>query len=107
VLRASAIECRFEALRGSVLTPLVGRNEEIDQLLRRWSRAEAGDGQVVLVTGEPGIGKSRLCAELEQRLHTETRLRRRYFCSPYHRSRSSTSSAGRQGSLATIRPRRN
>jgi predicted ATPase len=85
VLRASAIECRFEALRGSVLTPLVGRNEEIDQLLRRWSRAEAGDGQVVLVTGEPGIGKSRLCAELEQRLHTETRLRRRYFCSPYHR----------------------
>jgi class 3 adenylate cyclase len=85
VLRTSAVESRFEALRGSALTPLVGRNEEIDQLLRRWSRAKAGDGQVVLVAGEPGIGKSRLCAELEQRLHTETHLRRRYFCSPYHR----------------------
>jgi predicted ATPase/class 3 adenylate cyclase len=85
VLRTSAIESRFEALRGSALTPLVGRSEEIDQLLRRWSRAKAGDGQVVLVTGEPGIGKSRLCAELEQRLRTETHLRRRYFCSPYHR----------------------
>jgi hypothetical protein len=85
VLRTSAIESRFEALRGSALTPLVGRNEEIDQLLRRWSRAKAGDGQVVLVTGEPGIGKSRLCAELEQRLHAETHLCRRYFCSPYHR----------------------
>jgi hypothetical protein len=84
VLRTSAIESRFEALGGSALTPLIGRNEEIDQLLRRWSRAKAGDGQVVLVTGEPGIGKSRLCVELEQRLHTETHLRRRYFCSPYH-----------------------
>ena len=85
VLRTSAVESRFEALRGSALTPLVGRNEELDQLLRRWSGARAGDGQVVLVTGEPGIGKSRLCAELEKRLHSETPLRRRYFCSPYHR----------------------
>ena len=85
VLRTSAVESRFEALRGSALTPLVGRNEELDQLLRRWSGARAGDGQVVLVTGEPGIGKSRLCAELEKRLHSETHLRRRYFCSPYHR----------------------
>jgi DNA-binding winged helix-turn-helix (wHTH) protein len=83
VLHASAIESRFEALRGSSLAPLLGRDEEIDLLLRRWSRAKAGDGQIVLVTGEPGIGKSRLCAELEERLHTETHLRRRYFCSRY------------------------
>jgi class 3 adenylate cyclase len=64
VLRASAIESRFEALRGSVLTPLIGRDEEIDLLLRRWARANTGDGQVVLISGEAGIGKSRLTAAL-------------------------------------------
>jgi class 3 adenylate cyclase/tetratricopeptide (TPR) repeat protein len=83
-LRPSAVASRFEALRGSALTPLVGRNEEIDLLLRRWARAIAGVGQVVLVSGEPGIGKSRVTAELEERLHAEPHLRLRYFCSPYH-----------------------
>ncbi len=52
-LRPSAVESRFEALRGSALTPLVGRDEEIDLLLRRWARAKSGDGQVVLISGEP------------------------------------------------------
>src|SRR5689334_1641501 len=66
VLRPSVVESRFEALRGSALTPLVGRDEEIDLLLRRWGRAKAGDGQVVLVSSEPGIGKSRLIAELAE-----------------------------------------
>jgi class 3 adenylate cyclase/predicted ATPase len=84
VLRPSAVESRFEALRGSALTRLVGRDEEIDLLMRRWARAKAGDGQVVLVSGEPGIGKSRITAALEERLHTEPHLRLRYFCSPYH-----------------------
>jgi class 3 adenylate cyclase/predicted ATPase len=84
VLRPSSVESRFEALRGSGLTRLVGRDEEIDLLLRRWVRARAGDGQVVLVSGEPGIGKSRLTATLEERLHTEPHFRLRYFCSPYH-----------------------
>jgi class 3 adenylate cyclase len=70
-LRPSAVASRFEALRGLALTPLVGRDEEIDLLLRRWARAKAGDGQVVLISGEPGIGKSRITAELEGRLHTE------------------------------------
>src|SRR6202023_4421812 len=84
VLRPSAVESRFEALRGSALTPLVGRDEEIDLLLRRWVRAKAGDGQVVLVSGEPGIGKSRSAAALEERLQTEPHIRLRYFCSPYH-----------------------
>ena len=60
VVRPSAIESRFEALRGSALSPLIGRDEEIELLLRRWARAEAGDGQVVLISGEPGIGKSRI-----------------------------------------------
>src|SRR6266446_1995989 len=84
VLRPSAVESRFEALRGSSLSPLVGRDEEIDLLLRRWARAKAGDGQVVLVSGEPGIGKSRIAAALAERLHAEPHLRLRYFCSPYH-----------------------
>jgi class 3 adenylate cyclase len=84
VLGPSVVASRFEALRGSVLSPLVGRDEEIDLLLRRWARAKAGDGQVVLVSGEPGIGKSRLTAALAERLRTAPHLRLRYFCSPYH-----------------------
>jgi class 3 adenylate cyclase len=83
-LRPSVVASRFEALRGSALTPLVGREEEIDLLLRRWARARTGDGQVVLISGEPGIGKSRITAELEGRLQAEPHIRRRYFCSPYH-----------------------
>jgi class 3 adenylate cyclase/tetratricopeptide (TPR) repeat protein len=84
VLRPSAVASRFEALRGSALTRLVGRDEEVDLLLRRWARAKAGDGQVVLISGEPGIGKSRIAAVLAERLHAEPHLRLRYFCSPYH-----------------------
>ena len=85
VLRPSAVASRFEALRGAALTPLVGREEEIDLLVRRWARAKAGDGQVVLISGEPGIGKSRITAELEGRLRAELHIRLRYFCSPYCR----------------------
>jgi class 3 adenylate cyclase/predicted ATPase len=84
VLRRSVVASRFEALRGAALSPLVGRDEEIDLLLRRWARAKAGDGQVVLISGEPGIGKSRIAAALAGRLHAEPHLRLRYFCSPYH-----------------------
>src|SRR5271163_1358320 len=84
VLRESLLASRFEALRGSSLTPLIGRDEEIDLLLRRWTRAKAGDGQVVLISGEPGIGKSRITAALEECLQAEPHLRLRYFCSPYH-----------------------
>src|SRR5215468_1753508 len=84
VLRPSAVASRFEALHGSALTPLVGRDEETDLLLRHWSRAKAGEGQVVLISGEPGIGKSRLTAALTERLHADPHLRLRYFCSPYH-----------------------
>jgi class 3 adenylate cyclase len=84
VLRPSVVASRFEALRGSALSPLIGRDEEIDLLLRRWARAKAGDGQVVLISGEAGIGKSRITAALEERLQAEPHLRLRYFCSPYH-----------------------
>ncbi len=84
VLRPSGVESRFEALRGGALTPLVGRDEEIDLLLRRWARAKAGSGQVVLISGEAGLGKSRIVAALDGHVHAELHLRLRYFCSPYH-----------------------
>jgi predicted ATPase len=84
VLRPSVVASRFEALRGSGLTRLVGRDEEIDLLLRRWARTKTGDGQVVLISGEAGLGKSRIAAAFAERLHTEPHLRLHYFCSPYH-----------------------
>jgi predicted ATPase/DNA-binding winged helix-turn-helix (wHTH) protein len=84
VVGARIGESRYEALRGPVLSPLIGRDEEIDLLLRRWRRARMGDGQAVLISGEAGIGKSRLTAELEGRLKTESHIRLRYLCSPYH-----------------------
>jgi predicted ATPase len=83
-LRASSAEGRFEALHPTGLTALVGREEELELLLRRWSRAKAGEGQVVLLSGEAGIGKSRLTAALMERLANEPHTRLRYFCSPQH-----------------------
>jgi predicted ATPase len=78
------VESRFEALHTSDLTPLVGREEELELLLRRWSRAKSGEGQVVLISGEAGIGKSRLTAALLERLAGEPHTRLRNFCSPQH-----------------------
>jgi len=83
-LRASTVESRFEALHPSGLTALVGREEETELLLRRWSRAKSGEGQVVLIFGEAGIGKSRLTAALLETLAPEPHTRLRYFCSPQH-----------------------
>jgi class 3 adenylate cyclase/predicted ATPase len=83
-LRPSSVASRFEALHAGGFTELVGREEELDLLLRRWSRAKTGEGQVVLVSGEAGIGKSRLTAALLERLAGEPYTRLRYFCSPQH-----------------------
>ena len=83
-LRPASVESRFEALHASGLTELVGRGEELDLLLRRWSKANAGEGQVVLLSGEAGIGKSRLTAGLMERVVSESHARLRYFCSPQH-----------------------
>ena len=81
-LRPASVESRFEALHASGVTELVGREEELELLLRRWSTAKAGEGQVVLLSGEPGIGKSRLTAALLERLASDPHTRLRYFCSP-------------------------
>jgi class 3 adenylate cyclase/predicted ATPase len=83
-LRPALVEGRFEAMHATGLTDLVGREEELDLLLRRWSKAKSGEGQVVLLSGEAGIGKSRLTAALLERLAAEPHTRLRYFCSPQH-----------------------
>src|SRR5882724_7889515 len=83
VLGASVVGSRFEALRAAG-TPLIGREEEIALLTRRWERAKVGDGSVVLIVGEPGIGKSRIAQTLLEQLGKEPHTRLRYFCSPHH-----------------------
>jgi class 3 adenylate cyclase len=83
-LRPSSVEGRFEALHAGGLTALVGREEETELLLRRWARAKSGEGQVVLLSGEAGIGKSRLTAAVLENLAGEPHTRLRYFCSPQH-----------------------
>ncbi|MBV9530682.1 MAG: AAA family ATPase, partial [Bradyrhizobium sp.] len=83
VLRASATESRFEALRAAT-TPLIGRDEEINLLMRRWEQAKRGEGCVVLISGEPGIGKSRIAQTIVERLSNEPHTRLRSFGSPHH-----------------------
>ena len=85
VLSESAVENRFAALRSASLSPLIGRDGEVELLLRRWARAKDGEGQIVLISGEAGIGKSRIVTELHELLETDRAIRLRYFCSPHHR----------------------
>ncbi len=84
VVRERTIASRFEAMRAASQTPLVGRGEEMELLLRRWAQIKDGEGRVVLLAGEPGIGKSRLTAALEDRLKQEAHSCLRYFCQPHH-----------------------
>jgi DNA-binding response OmpR family regulator/class 3 adenylate cyclase/predicted ATPase len=84
VLRPSSLGSRFEALHGSHLTPLVGRDEELEILLRHWRHAKGGEMRVLLVTGEPGIGKSRLSVALQDLLRHEQHTCLLYFCSPHY-----------------------
>ena len=78
-VRPSLAESRFDAFHASGVTELVGREEELELLLRRWSKAKSGEGQVVLLSGEAGIGKSRLTVSLLERLATEPHARVRNF----------------------------
>ena len=88
VLGASEAESRFEARQqiAAGVTPLVGREHELALLLDRWERAKEGEGQVVLLQGEPGIGKSRLVEALREHLSDELHTRLSHYCSPYHQT---------------------
>ena len=83
VLRESAVDSRFEALR-TATTPLIGREAEIELLMDRWAQAKAGEGRVLLISGEPGIGKSRIAQAVQEQLFAEQHTALRYFCSPHH-----------------------
>ena len=87
------------------LTELVGREEELELLLRRWSKAKTGEGQVVLLSGEAGIGKSRLTAALMERLSGEPHTRLRYFCSPQHTDSALYPIIGQMERAADVVPR--
>jgi class 3 adenylate cyclase len=84
VLRQGNIESRFEAFHRSALTPLVGRAKELELLTQHWRQARSGLGQVALLSGEPGIGKSRLLAAVQDTLASERHTKLRYFCSPHY-----------------------
>src|SRR5499433_1148600 len=86
VIRESEAQSRFEAAVHKGLTPLVGREEELGLLRRRWEQAKQGAGQVVLLSGEPGIGKSRLVQELKDQLARAGVTRIEFRCSPYHQN---------------------
>ena len=84
VLALSGEESRFEAQRKTGVTSLLGRDEELDALLHRWRRAVKGEGSAVVLTGEPGIGKSHIILALQERLKGEPHSMLRFFCSPQH-----------------------
>src|SRR5262245_53751974 len=86
VLSESDVQSRFEVAVRTGLTPLVGREEELGLLRRRWEQAKAGEGQVVLLSGEPGIGKSRLVQTLKEQASAEGATRIEFRCSPYHQN---------------------
>ncbi|MBV8926314.1 MAG: AAA family ATPase [Bradyrhizobium sp.] len=108
-LRSGYTESRFDALHTAGLTRLVGRKEEIELLLRRWSTAKLGEGQVVLLSGEAGIGKSRIAAAIMEQIAAEPHTRLRYFCSPQHTDSAFHPIAGQMeraaGLVHTDRPR--
>jgi class 3 adenylate cyclase/predicted ATPase len=84
VLAAKYSTSRFEAAHAGPLTPLVGRSTELSLLLDRWQKVKEADGQVTLLSGIPGVGKSRLLHELKLRIQQEPHFLLHHQCSPYH-----------------------
>jgi hypothetical protein len=101
-IRPSSVESRFEALHATDMTALVGRERETDLLLRCWSKAKTSEGQVILLSGEAGIGKSRLTAALLERLTSEPHTRLRYFCSSQHTDSALYPIIGQMGRAAGL-----
>ena len=101
------IDSRFEATRKQMLTPFVGRDEEIGILNRRWQHACAGKGQVVLLSGEAGIGKSRIIHVLEEHIGTQSCVHLRFQCSPYHSNSALYPVIGQIERAAGFRPEDN
>ena len=83
-LAAKSASSRFEAAHSGSLTPLIGRSSELSLLLDRWKKAKEGDGQVILLSGIPGVGKSRLIHELKSHIQNEPHILLHHQCSPYH-----------------------
>jgi hypothetical protein len=88
VMRESEAQSRFDVAVTTGLTPMVGREQEVGLLLERWARVKEGEGQVVLLSGEPGIGKSRLVQVVKERVTTEGAPRIEFRCSSYHQNSS-------------------
>ncbi|KRT65572.1 MAG: hypothetical protein XU11_C0024G0035, partial [Candidatus Dadabacteria bacterium CSP1-2] len=86
ILGESAVRSRFEVAVSKGLTPLIGREQEVELLLKSWERVKEGEGQVVLLSGEAGIGKSRLVQVMKERLAGETHIRIESRCSPYYQN---------------------
>src|SRR5262249_51213177 len=86
VIRETVAQSRFDVAMQSGLTPLIGRKHESGILTERWERARSGDGQVVLLNGEPGIGKSRLVHAFKQRVMAEPAKWLECHCSPYYQN---------------------
>jgi predicted ATPase/class 3 adenylate cyclase len=84
VLGTTEVDSRFEAQHKTRLAPPIGRDEEIEMLLRRWQHARHGEGCAVMLTGEPGIGKSHIALALDERLHAQPHITVRQFCSAHH-----------------------
>ena len=100
------MQSRFEQLRAANQVPLVGRDEELDLLSRRWAQAKDGDGRVVLLSGEPGIGKSRLIAALLEKVESENATCMRYFCLPHHQGSALQPIVAQLSHAAGFEPRR-
>jgi class 3 adenylate cyclase len=84
VLREAESISRFEASRAHRLTPFIGREQEVALLIERWREGREGEGQVVLLSGEAGIGKSRILAAMRDGISSESHVTMRYQCSPHH-----------------------
>ena len=106
VLREQSMQSRFEQLRAANQVPLVGRGEELDLLSRRWAQAKDNDGRVVLLSGEPGIGKSRLIAALLEKVESENATCMRYFCLPHHQGSALQPIVAHLVACRRLRPRR-